>query len=325
MTAAQTCAALTTDGVNFVDKDDGGHRLFGFFKQVAHAGSADADVHFDKVRAGDRVERHACFPGAGTRQQGLAGTRRSHQQNAVGNARAERVELAGGFQELNDLLQLRLFLVRTRNIGKGRLALVFLLVLDLGAPNVHNAAAGTAAVHRHKHQNDHTQHGGVDDNLRPREAGALGDIIVDHGLVGVGGVVGVNIRINDLAVVKDAVVRQLIGHMHGAAVLGQSVAFAAGQPGQQPAGGSRRGGFLLRKLYLAFLQPHFEAGGVQIQPEGRDLIVAEIIPHGGIVNVLRCRCRHKRRKRHEKQCQHHKHCCQNNAVKFRLVLQEINS
>ena len=38
-----------------------------------------------------------------------------------------------GPQELNDLLQLGLFLIGTGHIGKGCLALVLLLIFDLGA------------------------------------------------------------------------------------------------------------------------------------------------------------------------------------------------
>lgn len=56
------------------------------------------------------------------------------------NACAEGVELVRGLQELNDLLQLGLFLIGTGHIGKGCLALVLLLILDLGAAHIHDAA-----------------------------------------------------------------------------------------------------------------------------------------------------------------------------------------
>ena len=104
VTAAETCAALTAHRVDLIDEDDGRHRLFGFFKQVAHTGGTDADVHLDEIGTGNRVERHTGLTGTGTGQQRFAGTRRADKQYAVRNARAEGVELARGLQELNDLL-----------------------------------------------------------------------------------------------------------------------------------------------------------------------------------------------------------------------------
>ena len=68
------------------------------------------------------------------------------------------VELVRGLEELNDLLQLGLFFIGTGHIGKGRLALALLLVLDLGAADIHDAAARAAAVHRHEQHTDAAEH-----------------------------------------------------------------------------------------------------------------------------------------------------------------------
>ena len=42
---------MAADSVDLVDKDDAGRRLLGLIEHVADAAYADADEHFDKVRA----------------------------------------------------------------------------------------------------------------------------------------------------------------------------------------------------------------------------------------------------------------------------------
>ena len=49
VSTAQASAALTSNGINFVDKDDAGRVLLGVVKHVAHTRCADANKHFDKV------------------------------------------------------------------------------------------------------------------------------------------------------------------------------------------------------------------------------------------------------------------------------------
>ena len=63
MTAAQTSAALATDGVDLIDKDNRGRLRLGLGKQVAHAACTHAHEHFDKVRAGNAKERYARLAG----------------------------------------------------------------------------------------------------------------------------------------------------------------------------------------------------------------------------------------------------------------------
>ena len=147
VTAAQTCAALTTHGIDLIDKDDAGHGLFGLIEQVTHTGCAHADVHLHKVRAGDGVEGHTGLACTGTRQQGLTGTRRAHQQHTVGDAGTQRIELIRALEELHNFLELLLFLVLTGHIGKGSSLFVLVLVLHPSLAYVHDTAATGAAAH----------------------------------------------------------------------------------------------------------------------------------------------------------------------------------
>ena len=67
--AAEAGAAMTADGVDFVDEDDAGRVLLGLLEHVAHAARADADEHLDEVGARDGEERHIGLAGDGARGQ----------------------------------------------------------------------------------------------------------------------------------------------------------------------------------------------------------------------------------------------------------------
>ena len=111
VSAAQTRTAPTTHGVDLVDEDDRGRILFRLIKEVAHAARADADIQLDKIGTGDRQKLHVCLARDGLGNERLAGARRADQQHALGNARAEPAEFVRLPQKVDDLLQLRLFLV----------------------------------------------------------------------------------------------------------------------------------------------------------------------------------------------------------------------
>ena len=116
--AAEAGAALAADRVDLVDEDDARRVALGLVEQVAHAAGADADEHLDELGAGDAEERHAGLAGDGARHQRLAGARRADEQHAARDARAERVELLGVLQELDDFLELGLGLVDAGDVGE---------------------------------------------------------------------------------------------------------------------------------------------------------------------------------------------------------------
>ncbi len=63
VSAAEACATVTADCVDFVDEDDAGGVLLALLEEVADARCADADEHFDEVRAGDGEEGDVGFAG----------------------------------------------------------------------------------------------------------------------------------------------------------------------------------------------------------------------------------------------------------------------
>ena len=93
--AAESGAALAANRVDLVDKDDAGSVLLRLIEEIADAAGADADEHLDELRPGDAEERHARFARDRPREQRLAGSRRTDQQHAPRDPRAERWNLSG--------------------------------------------------------------------------------------------------------------------------------------------------------------------------------------------------------------------------------------
>ena len=94
--AAHAGAAVAADGVDLVHEDDARRVLLRLLEQVADAAGADADEHLDEVRARDREERHAGLARDRAREQRLTGAGRAVEQHALGDPRAERLELLRG-------------------------------------------------------------------------------------------------------------------------------------------------------------------------------------------------------------------------------------
>ena len=124
--AAEAGAAMPADGVDLVDEQDARASFLGGLEHVADAAGADADEHLDELRAADREERHARLAGHGPGQQRLAGARRPHQQDALGHAAAESLELLRVLEELDDLLQVVLDAFQPGHVGERDAAVALL-------------------------------------------------------------------------------------------------------------------------------------------------------------------------------------------------------
>src|SRR5579872_3122134 len=186
---------MTADGVNFVDEDDAGGVLLALLEEVADAACADADEHLDEVRAGDGEEGDAGFTGDGAGQKGFAGSGRSDEQNAFGNAAAELLELGGLAQEFDDLLQLFLGLFDARNIFEGDLFLLGGVETGAALPEAESfiSAALHLAHHKDPESNQQDERGGVEQDGDPTGAAGFLDVdldllvledLVDVGIVG---------------------------------------------------------------------------------------------------------------------------------------------
>ena len=168
VTATETCAALTADGVDLVDEHDARRDALGLLEQVAHAARADADIQLNEIGAGDRQERNACLTGDGPRQQRFAGARRAYQQHALRHMRAHVVKALRIAQKINDLLKLGLFLIRARYVRKRDLFLAGKAEMGVGACELrHGGRTAVCAAHKDE-ENDQQDH--AHDDIRQRRA-----------------------------------------------------------------------------------------------------------------------------------------------------------
>ena len=176
--AAEACAALTADRVDLVDKHNSRRVLLCLLEQVAHTGCAHADIQLDEVRAGDRQEGHARLARDCTRDQGFTGARRADQQHALGDARADLHELLRVLEELDDLLQLRFFLVRAGHVVERDLALVVLREPCARLAELHRtrAAAGLLVHHKIPERDEQHDQDHIRQEVRPPR-NRSGDII----------------------------------------------------------------------------------------------------------------------------------------------------
>ncbi len=190
--AAHAGTAVATDGVDLVDEDDRRAVLLGLLEQVAHAARADADEHLDEVGARDRVEGHARLTGDGAREQRLAGSGRAVQQHALGDARADRLELRRVLQELLDLVELFDGLFGARNVSEGDLRRLLGDELGLRLAELHDAVA--AALHARPEEPEQQ----TDQQERQDEAERAEEDVGLRNLVGVLGAAQVVDRRDDL-------------------------------------------------------------------------------------------------------------------------------
>src|ERR1700733_691956 len=145
--AAQACAAMPADGVDFIDEDDARSMLLGLLEHVAYARSADADEHLDKIRARNGEERHFGLAGYGAGQQGLAGAGRADHQHTFRYLAAKFLELAGIFQEIDDFDDFLLGLFDPRHIGKGNADLILAKEPCAALAEGHGPPAAGRALH----------------------------------------------------------------------------------------------------------------------------------------------------------------------------------
>ena len=337
VTAAQTGAALAAHRVDLIDEDDTGRGLFRLVEQITHTGSTHAHIHLHEIGTGDRVEGHARLTGAGTGQQGFTGTRRAHQQHAVGNAGTQTVELTGILEELHNFFQLGLFLVRARHIGKGGLALVVVLVLHLGAAHIHDVAALVALEH-HIENEDHAAHHDHHHHDVPHGHAALHrGVILIHGCIGMGLIVGLNIRLH--LFIKDAEIGHAVFHLPDALAAGQlihsflgiggALALAADQIKHTALGQLASACRLLagihrvrRQLHVALHQCQLDVAGVQVHLETDHLLGLEVAEHpgvahgsgGGVHQAPQIQSQHAQRQQHD----------DDHAVEFWFTLQRLH-
>ena len=143
VSAAHTCSTMTTDGVNFIDEDDGRGTGLGLLEQVAYPTGTNTDKHLYEVRAGYGEEWHPGFACHCFGQQCLAGSGRTVEQNAFRNLGPDGCELGRVFQELFDFPKFDDGLIGSGHIGKRGLRRVLVDRFCACFTELHDSAAAT--------------------------------------------------------------------------------------------------------------------------------------------------------------------------------------
>ena len=132
---------MTADGVDLVDEDDGGGVLLGLVEQVAHTRGAHTDEHLDELGGRHGEEGHAGLAGDGLGQEGLTGSGRAVEEDALGDLGADGAELLRLGEELTDLLDC---LVLAGDVVEGDVGHLLGADLRLGAAEAHGTVAPAA-------------------------------------------------------------------------------------------------------------------------------------------------------------------------------------
>mmetsp|Transcript_24340 Transcript_24340/g.66060 ORF Transcript_24340/g.66060 Transcript_24340/m.66060 type:complete len:688 (-) Transcript_24340:757-2820(-) len=170
-------AARAAHGVNLVDEDEAGSHLARLGEHIAHARGPHAHKHLDEVGARDGEEGRFRLARHRLGQQRLAAPRWSHEQSALGDARAQARVIGRVLEEVDELHHLSLGFLEAGHVLERGVHLGGPLGLALGhledlarAPGPH-AAPGGIAVHEH-HETEHERGGHPAQELRSQRGGA---------------------------------------------------------------------------------------------------------------------------------------------------------
>jgi len=162
VSAAKTCASLTTYRIDLIDEYDTRSILLSLIEQVSYTGCSDADKHFNEVGTTDGKERHTGFSGSRLGNIRFTGSRRTYQQDSLRDPCPQTVIFSRMTEKINDFFQFLFFFLQTCDVLKGDLAqITALLQLGSALAKGHRLASSATLVHdedeEHHHDADHDQ------------------------------------------------------------------------------------------------------------------------------------------------------------------------
>ena len=171
-------AARAAQRIELVDEDDAGRTFARLLEEITDAGGPHPDEHLDELAPADGEEGHTGLPRHRAGQERLSRSRRTDEQDALGQPGAQAAVLIGRLQEPDDLLQLLLGFVHPRHVVEGDLDVVFrvdagLALADREDPSTDPRALGEASQQEHPYE--HQEAEGQDPREQTREPGVLVD------------------------------------------------------------------------------------------------------------------------------------------------------
>ena len=169
-------------GVDLIDEDNARTLLLGLFEEVPDPAGPHPDEHLHEVGTAQRKEGHLGLSGHGLGKQGLAGSRRAHEQRPFRNLGPEVGVFPGIFEELDDFAQLLFGPFEARyilEVDLGRILLVEELRLGLADVEDLASASTTASEAAHEHH-PHAHHDGEHDDVEHQLLSPFVGTLVGH-------------------------------------------------------------------------------------------------------------------------------------------------
>ena len=148
--AAQTGAPVAAHRVDLVHEHDTGGVTLGLIEQVPDPRRSDAHEHLHEFGTAYVEEGHPGFSGHGPGHQGLAGAGLSDQQDALGDAGAQRKEPLGEFEKLDHFLEFRFGLVHPGHVVERHRGLVEGRHLGAAAAETHGLVVTALGLAHHE-------------------------------------------------------------------------------------------------------------------------------------------------------------------------------
>ena len=160
MSAAKTCTSPSCHCIDLIDKYNAGGILFCIIKKISYPGCSYSHEHLHEIRAGNGKEGNPRFSRNRFCNKSFSGARRAHQNDALGNTGSGLCILFRIFKEINYLLKILLFFLKSRHILKCDFLIVFIIKTGTASSEVHHlcidSASLTSAQHENKGYEKHT-------------------------------------------------------------------------------------------------------------------------------------------------------------------------
>ena len=157
-------------GIDFVDEQDAGTVLLGGLEHVAHPAGAHTHEHLDELRARNGEERHTGLAGDCAGQERLAGAGRSVQEHSLGNSASQPLKLLGVLEELDNLLEFGLRVLKPCHlVERGALLRLIVPLRRTLDETSQDSAVKLVAGAPHEEVKEHEDHDGGQEEHHPQE------------------------------------------------------------------------------------------------------------------------------------------------------------
>ena len=156
VTATKACTTLTTNGVDFVNKDDTRHVFLCLLEQISNTACAYADKHFHKVGTTHGEEWYASLTGNCLCEQCFTSSWRAYKKYTLGDTRAHIYKALWILQKVYNFSQFFLFFFGTGNVSKANLHVGYRFSTRVAKIHVLVVLTCNGAEQEDAHKDDHT-------------------------------------------------------------------------------------------------------------------------------------------------------------------------